>query len=456
MSSTTGRTAWALPLVLSGCLLGAIVAVLVLGNRVDSLNPEGGEPGDADPSTSLIFVEVEERIVSDEVTFRVNVRVESETQLLPQGLGGVVTAVFIEPDTTIEPLRPLLEINGRPLFLVEASFPFYRDIGWRDTGPDVEALQSLLNAAGHPVTVDGDFGPETQAALSAWYAQHGYEAPSGSADARTVTAARDTAEAADRAHNEAKRAKTELVAEKTRLAAAEQSDAERLAEIETELRAADRAVDDAKRALARARTDLAATLGESRSVLRQSEIWAISEPLPPFTSVSVEVGTELDPAGQELGTRRPDQLMLIGDVAAADALLLEIGQIVEVLDNVGGEAYSAAISDLEFSGEGTTTVVTLVMPGGSDLPADRSFGVRTLESEGAQASTAVPVTAVGQTPDGEFFVLLETDDGPLQVPVTAGASARGWVAVEDPSGQVAPGGRVAAGIGTGDESSDDS
>jgi len=455
MNDTKGRTGWAAPLLLSGCLLGAIVAVLVLGNRIDSADPEAGESEDADSSPSLVFVEVEQRAVSDEVTFRASVILEEELQELPLGLSGVVTDVFVEPAAVIESLRPILEVNGRPLFVVETAFPFYRDIAWRDTGPDVEALQRLLSSAGHPVAVDGDFGPKTQAALAAWYAQHGYEAPTGPADDRTVTAARDAVNLAERSHNDAKRTKTDLQAEQARLKASDSPDAERLEEVESQLGKIDQTIDDALLALARARSDLADTLGESRAVLLQAEFWALSEPLRPFTALSVEVGTVLDPGGQALGTRRPDELKLRGDVAATDALLLEIGQSVEVLDNVGGETYSASVSDLDFGGQESSTIVTLAMAGGTELSADRSYGVRTLDAEETPASTAVPVTAVGQTPDGEFFVLLETDGGPLQVPVSAGASARGWVAIDDPSGQVVPGRRVAAGIGSDAQNADD-
>ncbi len=454
MRQITVRASWAIPLLLSGCLLGAIVAVLVLGNRVDSLDPDAGESADADPSASLVFVQVEERVVSDEIRFRVNVFVEEEEQSLPAGLSGVVTDVFVSQDTAIEPLRPILEINGRPLFVVVTPFGFYRDIRSGDTGPDVEALQALLNSAGHELTVDGDFGPKTQAALASWYSDHGYDAPTGSADDRDVRAARDQVDLAQRAVDEAKRTKTELTAEQTRLKAADPPETERLAEVEAALRAADPAIKDAQRALRSARETLADTLGESRAILRQSEFWALGEPPRPLTSVSVEVGTELDPGGQPLGTRRPDQLKLLGSVASSDSLLLQIGQTVEVSDNVAEQTHSATITDLQYS-EGTSSTVTLAMPVGSELSADRSYGVRTIEAEESVPSTAVPVTAVGQGPDGEFFVILETDDGAVQVPVTTGASARGWVVVDDPTGQVVPGRRVAAGIGSESEESGD-
>lgn len=47
-----------------------------------------------------------------------------------------------------------------------------RTLDWGDEGPEVRKLQELLARRGQPVTVDGEYGLETQAAVRAFQAQH--------------------------------------------------------------------------------------------------------------------------------------------------------------------------------------------------------------------------------------------------------------------------------------------
>ncbi|WP_434317560.1 hypothetical protein [Leifsonia sp. P73] len=68
----------------------------------------------------------------------------------------------------------LLEINGRPLFAIPGTFPFYRDLQAGMTGPDVMQLQVALKAAGYSVTADGALGGGTIGALQKMYAAAGY------------------------------------------------------------------------------------------------------------------------------------------------------------------------------------------------------------------------------------------------------------------------------------------
>ncbi|MBD3942716.1 hypothetical protein IF188_13520 [Microbacterium sp. NEAU-LLC] len=71
----------------------------------------------------------------------------------------------------------LLEVNGQPVFLFEAPFPFYRDLRVGDHGPDVESLQRGLVAVGLLSAVDGTYGQRTAVAVSRLYKNAGYVAP---------------------------------------------------------------------------------------------------------------------------------------------------------------------------------------------------------------------------------------------------------------------------------------
>jgi peptidoglycan hydrolase-like protein with peptidoglycan-binding domain len=70
--------------------------------------------------------------------------------------------------------------------------PSGRIVGRGDTGAEVEALQQQLVKAGATIAVDGDFGPETEAAVRAFQAQRGINAD-GTVGDQTRTALAGTA-----------------------------------------------------------------------------------------------------------------------------------------------------------------------------------------------------------------------------------------------------------------------
>lgn len=96
----------------------------------------------------------------------------------PAALTGVVTAVDRSVGDTLSPASVPFRVNGRPVFVLEGTFPLYRDIGPGDEGDDVLALQKGLLAAGYALgRPDGKYGPQTQAAVRSMYRAAGYPAP---------------------------------------------------------------------------------------------------------------------------------------------------------------------------------------------------------------------------------------------------------------------------------------
>ena len=96
----------------------------------------------------------------------------------PAALTGVVTAVDRAVGDTLSPGSVPFRVNGRPVFVLEGTFPLYRDIGPGDEGDDVLALQKGLLAAGYALgRPDGKYGPQTQAAVRSMYRAAGYPAP---------------------------------------------------------------------------------------------------------------------------------------------------------------------------------------------------------------------------------------------------------------------------------------
>ncbi|MGC9540903.1 HlyD family efflux transporter periplasmic adaptor subunit [Streptomyces sp. UG1] len=91
----------------------------------------------------------------------------------------VMTKVNAAPGQKITAGQVLLEVSGRPLFVLKGAVPAYRDLAPGRRGDDVAQLQTALREVGHPSGNDppGVFGPGTQSAVVSFYRSIGYEAP---------------------------------------------------------------------------------------------------------------------------------------------------------------------------------------------------------------------------------------------------------------------------------------
>ena len=133
----------------------------------------------------------------------------------------------------------VVEVAGRPVFLIAGQLPIYRDLKPGSTGDDVTQLQDVLTRLGYePGEHDGLFGPGTKTAVEAWYRAAGYEPALTSADAAAQLAT---------AQGVIDDAKATLTAAQVALmkAAAGPTDVEQL-EAQAAVDAAKRALDDAR------------------------------------------------------------------------------------------------------------------------------------------------------------------------------------------------------------------
>lgn len=130
------------------------------------------------PSSSPILATVSTGNLVRQTAFSGVVVAENEESLtlaVPTGaLRSVVTGHPVDKGATVDDGDVLTEVNGRPVFVIGSSFPFYRDVGFGDRGPDVEAIQNTLDHLGYAVDVDGQFGSQTESAVRDWYAKNGY------------------------------------------------------------------------------------------------------------------------------------------------------------------------------------------------------------------------------------------------------------------------------------------
>src|SRR5215831_8188567 len=95
----------------------------------------------------------------------------------------VVTKIYRPPGSTVRPGNVIIEVAGRPLFVLPGRVPAYRDLAPGESGSDVAQLQAGLGSLGFGVGGDasGVYGAGTGAAVAAFYRSLGYPVPAVSA-----------------------------------------------------------------------------------------------------------------------------------------------------------------------------------------------------------------------------------------------------------------------------------
>jgi hypothetical protein len=139
----------------------------------------------APPPPDILTAEVEHRVISQALITRGKVTASQHTDISSGPRAGedagrsVVTKVETAPGRKLAAGQVLLEVSGRPLFVLKGAVPAYRDLVPGKRGEDVAQLQTALRDSGHPTGNDlsGVFGPGTEQALTSFYRRIGYEVP---------------------------------------------------------------------------------------------------------------------------------------------------------------------------------------------------------------------------------------------------------------------------------------
>lgn len=141
-------------------------------------------------------VPVESRPLRDSAVFRGTV-VDAglRTVTVPSSAADsvpLVTALPVEQGDTVGEGDLVVEVSGRPVFVLDGALAAFRDMRPSDSGPDIGQLQDALARLGlYSGPIDGDFGPATQDAVRKLYQEAGYEAPQTS---ETLAADREEAD----------------------------------------------------------------------------------------------------------------------------------------------------------------------------------------------------------------------------------------------------------------------
>lgn len=174
----------------------------VLGQQLES--PEDARAAVAAPEPSLIAVPVESVALSNDVVVRGDAQFEGAIDLeldatLGDGASRVVTGRVPVIDSIVDEGDVVIEVSGRPVFVLEGSLPGFREFRPGLEGDDVLQLEEALARLGFlTVTPDRLYGTATEDAITAMYEAVGYE-PRAESDGEEsqLKAARDQVESAN-------------------------------------------------------------------------------------------------------------------------------------------------------------------------------------------------------------------------------------------------------------------
>lgn len=137
------------------------------------------------PPASLITVPVEKRALTSTSVAQGSVVHTGAAPLVLTGVVGSAGAVQLVTKapvagTTLKSGDVLMEVSGRPVFVLPGPVPMYRTLGTAAKGDDVKQLQAALTALGLGYRLSsGVFDAVTGNAVKAWYGRAGYQAQPG-------------------------------------------------------------------------------------------------------------------------------------------------------------------------------------------------------------------------------------------------------------------------------------
>jgi hypothetical protein len=153
------------------------VAGWVVGSQITS--PADAAAEHQPPPASLITVPAVKQALSSVVTAQGSIDYTGAAPLTLTGtVGGAVTQLITRapaPGTTVGPGERLLEVSGRPVFLLTGQIPMYRTLTDGIRGDDVRQLQQALTSLRLGRVTSGVFDAPTQTLVKRWYEHAGYE-----------------------------------------------------------------------------------------------------------------------------------------------------------------------------------------------------------------------------------------------------------------------------------------
>ncbi|WP_328781556.1 peptidoglycan-binding protein [Streptomyces canus] len=427
------------------------------------------------PAADVLTAPVERRVLKETVVLRGTVAAGQSVTVAPVASGGegaaepVVTKLPVNAGDTIRAGQLLLEVSGRPVFVLKGELPVYRDLKPGAKGDDVAQLQNALRNLGHGTGNDpsGTFRAGTKSALQAFYAGLGYDPrPAVDDDGEAVKAAEQGVRSAERALEQAQSA-ADAAAPSPSGTPADGEDGTDTGGGGGGDSEARRAVEWAQEDLQTARQNLTDAQAAAGPMLPAGEVVFLPGFPARVDSVSGAVGARVTAGVMTVSAGR---LVVRGYLQERQKGLVRAGQRVEILAERSGTTVPGKVrsvsetldegqeqdgtsedgSDGERAPAATQGYPVVVEP---DKPLDRALAgqeVRLTVEAGSTDGKAlvVPVTAVSVGSDGKSAVTVVAADGTQRrVQVRAGTQGDGYVAVVPlGTGRLAPGALVVTGI----------
>lgn len=365
------------------------------------------EPSAADdaglggPVTRSVEYTVDSRLLERLAVYPAEVKLTPPSTLSVPALG-IVTDIWVADGETAALGDPIIGVDGSPVFAMPMGFDLYRDIEPDSSGRDVEELQKALNAVlGAEVTVDGQYGPQTQKAVVELFERHGMAPERILAEDVGVPDLAAQVESVDR-----------------RLKAAREQDP-RDPEAEAELTSE----------LSRARKALSKARSLSGPLLRAANVVAVEAALP-VHRLLVAVGdrVEASPVAETSG----GVFAATMDVPTADIRLLERGMTVHGRNR---SDLTFTVSEIEPHPERHEEArITLVPSESTTLAETDFFNVEFVAETTETPVIAVPVGLIFLDVGGEASVLVRDGDEIVTVGVQTGLVIDGLAEILEPSG----------------------
>jgi len=420
------------------------------------------------PEEDVLTAAVENRVLVSSVITRGDVKAGQSVNVAPQVSGGeegaagaVITKISVKAGDTLRNGQVLMEVSGRPVFVLKGKLPVYRDLRPGTEGEDVEQLQKALRALDHGTgaDTDGTFGAGTKSALESFYTDIGYDPrPAQDDDGEALKSAHDAVKSAERALEDAE-------------------DARDAAEADTagELR---KGVDRAREDLTDAQSTYAETLAESGPMLPAGEAVFLESFPARVDAVQGSVGAAVSGTAMTLSA---GELVVRAYVPEYQKGLLRAGQKVEIYSEISGVSARAKVSSVaetmtvpgqavdgsasggnggtgsgagtgsdSGSGSGESGYLVQITP---DEALDAQLTGQDVRLTIEAASTGrkalvVPITAITSSADGKTIVTVVPAAGTEQrVEVRPGTTGDGFVAVEPvKTGALKAGDKVVTGV----------
>jgi peptidoglycan hydrolase-like protein with peptidoglycan-binding domain len=420
--------------VFLGVVVGSVgLAVAGLSASVWVKSPQEQAAAAGPPSPSVLTAGVEQRVLNQTLVLRGDVGAAQSMEVTPSAKGTgkpVVTAVRVKEGDAVQSGAVVLEVSGRPLIVLPGDKPAFRDLRPGYTGDDVKQLQQALKSLGfNPGEFAGTFGSGTKAALLKYFAKIGYPAtPTGDNDQAQLAAAARQVTQAERAVADAKDA----------LAAVPP------AQKATPQKAVDRATEDLAQAK-KSQSDLIAATGPT---LPLSEYVFLPSFPARVDGLKAAVGAEVAAPAITLSS---GALKIRATLASEQRKSVKPGMAVEMVSETEGVTLQGTVESI---GELKTDKTNPANTGFPMIVAPKTALEQRLAGQNVRLTISanssgkpvlvVPLAALFSGSDQKVSVIRRSRDGREErVAVTPGMQGDGWVAID---GALAVGDRVVIGV----------